>query len=366
MNTAGATQSLDLEKEGMTEEMSNVLAYKQELRAKPEVQELTNEIDVKDTSTILKFGQAPGEEISKLSDELLSSMKGIKTEECSEMLTQLTKIMDKFDIQEIKSPEQATGIAKIFGNLKKSIEKLFAKYDSMGHEVDEITVILRKYEAEIYRANEQLQRMYDANNTNYMKLEQYIVAGEMGCEEIDTYKAQLENDPTIPPGQLQVQVQQLEMIRSMLEQRVYDLQIAENVSMQTAPMIQMMQQSNANLLRKINSSFIITLPIFKQCLIQAIHLKRAAIQSKAISDLDKATQELWQKNAQNTARQSTMIAKQAGSAAIDLASLERSYATITQGITDTKIINEDLARQRAADSTRLESMKSEMHKKGLA
>ena len=56
--------------------------------------------------------------------------------------------------------------------------------------------------------------------------------------------------------------------------RVDDLRIAENVAIQAAPMLQSMQMSNFNLMRKINSSFIVTLPIFKQCLAQAVLLKR--------------------------------------------------------------------------------------------
>ena len=99
------------------------------------------------------------------------------------------------------------------------------------------------------------------------------------------------------------------MCKDMLAQRVYDLQIAENVAIQAAPMIQTIQMSNFNLMRKINSSFVITLPIFKQCLAQAIILKRQEIQAKSIKQLDDKTNELIVRNAQRTAAQSVQIAK---------------------------------------------------------
>ncbi|HAJ40446.1 MAG TPA: hypothetical protein DCM22_07925, partial [Lachnospiraceae bacterium] len=50
----------------------------------------------------------------------------------------------------------------------------------------------------------------------------------------------------------------------MLEQRTQDLRTAENIAMQSIPMIKTMAFSNMNLVRKINSAFIITLPVFKQ------------------------------------------------------------------------------------------------------
>ena len=151
----------------------------------------------------------------------------------------------------------------------------------------------------------------------------------------------------------------------MLSQRVYDLQVAENVAMQTCPMIQTMQMSNFNLMRKINSSFIITLPIFKQCLVQAIQLKRQEIQAKSIKQLDEKTNELLLRNAQNTAQQSVNIAKMAGGSSIQIETLKTTYETIKNGIEETKKINEELAMKRQQDSAELENMKADMKTKGF-
>ena len=95
--------------------LANNQDYKLKLRMLPEVEELTNEITITDSNSILQFGQKPSEAISKTSDELLRSMKSVNTEEASRMLTTLTKIMDKFDIKEISDPNKSEGvISKIF------------------------------------------------------------------------------------------------------------------------------------------------------------------------------------------------------------------------------------------------------------
>ena len=93
------------------EVLTDNVAYKQRLRALPEVQNLTNEIDITNVNSILAFGQKPSEGISQTSDMLLSSMQRVNTEEASRMLTQLTKIMDKFDIKELENPENEIGRA---------------------------------------------------------------------------------------------------------------------------------------------------------------------------------------------------------------------------------------------------------------
>lgn len=341
-------------------------SYKLALRQLPEVQNMTGEINIQDANSILYFGQTPSEEISRISNELLNSMKAVKTEEVSQMLTQLTKIMDKFDVTEIENPEkEKNALQKLFGKAKDSVDKIFSKYDTMGKEVDKIYQLLKQYEREIYQANDNLKKQYGANVQFFQQLEKYVVAGEIGIEEIENFKKQVEQNPSKSPEEKQMVLQNLDMAKEMLAQRVFDLQIAENVAMQTCPMIQTMQMSNYNLLRKINSSFIITLPIFKQCLVQAVQLKRQAIQAKAMQELDNKTNELLLRNAQNTAQQSTNIARMSGGSSIQIETLQKTYATIKEGIEETKQVQEELASKRSQDSLVLEQMKQEMKQKGF-
>ena len=101
-----------------------------------------------------------------------------------------------------------------------------------------------------------------------------------------------------------------------------------------------MEFSNYNLVRKINSAFIVTLPVFKQALAQAILLKRQKIQAESIAELDKKTNEMLLKNAQNTVDVSKMTAKMASGSSIQIETLEKTWATITNGIEETRRIQE--------------------------
>lgn len=358
--------TLDTAKPEVPQEIAQHDDYKQRLRQSPEVQALTNEIKIDDASSVLVFGQKPSEGISKLSDQILSTMKAVKSEEASEMINELTKIMNKFDIKEIEDIDKQGLFDKIFNKAKEKVEKLFKKYDDLGKEVDKIAVILRKYESDINKANVDLDRLYKENIKFYQELEKYIVAGEIGMEEIEAYKQHVMSDTTKTEAERNMITNKLDQVKDMLSQRVYDLQIAENVAMQACPMLQTMQTSNFNLQRKINSSFIITLPIFKQALIQAINLKRAEIQARSIQQLDEKTNELLQRNAQNTATQSVKIAEMAGGSSIKIETLKETYATIQQGIADTKAMNEQQAKERAQNSIELENMKKDMKEKGFA
>lgn len=345
--------------------LSFTQSYKDKLRTSPEVEALTSEIHVEDLNTILAFGQKATEGISKVSDSLLSTMKAVKAEEAGEMIGQLTKVMDKFDIKDLETIKEPNMFQKLFNKAKNSVDAMFQKYESMGSEVDKIYIVLKKYELDIENSNKSLKMMYATNIEYYQKLEKYIVAGELGLKELDTELIpRFEAEAAASGDQMAMaDVQNLKRVRDMLEQRVYDLQIAENIALQTIPMLQGIQYSNYNLIRKINSAFIITLPIFKQCLTQAVMLKRQELQAKSLQALDDKTNELLLRNAENMSKQTTNIARLAGTSSIQIETLEKTWQTIMQGIEQTKEIEETNRLSRQSNAAKLESMKYDMIKK---
>lgn len=332
-----------------------------ELTGSQEVDALVSQIEVHNLETIVSFGAEAAEEISKCSDIVLNNMNMSQLDDSSEMLNTLAKIMSKFDIDELKENPGLFG--KLFGNLRKQMDKMLTKYHTMGEEVDSIYVQLKKYESEIKEANRNLDEMFNANVNYYHELVKYILAGEQGCREIEAYIDQRQKDmETSGDNSIQFEIQSLNQALMMLEQRTQDLRTAENVAMQSIPMIKTMEFSNMNLVRKINSAFIVTLPVFKQALAQAIMLKRQKIQAEAMSALDEKTNEMLIKNAQNTVEQSKMTARLAAGSSIKIETLETTWKTIVDGIEETKQIQEDTRKKRIEDQAKLENIKADFNR----
>ena len=333
----------------------------QQLVNSEEVDRIVSTIEVNNLDTIVSFGAEVAEEISKASDVVLNSMNMAQLDETSEMLNVLAKIMDQFDIEEIK--DNPSFLEKLFGNIRKQLDKILAKYHTMGEEVDKIYVQLKGYEAEIKQSNRKLATMFDANVNYYHDLVRYILAGEQACREIEAYIAQRQQDKQTTADQsIQFELTSLNQALMMMEQRTQDLRTAENVAMQSIPMIKTMEFSNYNLVRKINSAFIITLPVFKQALAQAILLKRQKVQAEAISALDKKTNEMLIKNAQNNMEISKQTAKLASGSSIQIETLETTWRTITTGIEETRRIEEDARKKRIDDQKRLEAIKADFQR----
>lgn len=350
----------------VAQETFSISEVKQELTTQivnsDKIDKLTSQIDVANPNSLVTFGSKVAEEVAKASDQVLNSMSMDQVNDSGQLLNHLTNIMNQFDAKELEEP---TGLKKFFNKAQKELDKILGKYHTMGEEIDKIYVQLKGYESEIGQTNKKLEMMYNANLNYYNDLLEYILAGEQGVKELDAYiedfQQQLAQNPN--DGNLRMDLNNLQQCREILDQRVMDLKIAENIAMQSIPMLKTMQFSNLNLIRKINSAFIITMPVFKQSLAQAVMLRRQKIQADALKALDDKTNEMLLRNAQNTAEQSKMIARMSAGSSVQIETLERTWQTIVNGIEETQRIQQEAKAKRADDSKRLLALKQDFNSK---
>ncbi|MDB3640797.1 hypothetical protein C4256_11650 [Clostridioides difficile] len=358
-NSVEVTENLPT---AVQEENFDIMEYtnnkKNELRKSKEVEALTSLIEVENPDTILQFGRKASEGVARVSDSLLNTIKLNRNEENSKMLVHLTKIMDKFDLDDFQETKEPNFVQKLFKKANNAIEMMFQKYETLGGEVEKIQIELEQYERDIALSNKQIGAMLNENFEFYNELQKYIVAGEMAIEEMDNEILPFFKQKSETSGDQMDVVNYKELLKvyDMLNQRVYDLRIAENIAIQTIPMLRGMQHNNYGLIRKINSAFVVTLPVFKQCLSQAILLKKQELQAKSLKALDDKTNELLLRNAQNVSTQSAQIARMAGTSSVQIETLEKMYNTIKSGIDETMRIEENNRALIKDNTKRLEEL----------
>lgn len=329
---------------------------KQQLIASGEAKALSDQLAVTNPQSIIEFGKPVAEQMSKCADEILRKQDITTLTQTSNMMGVLTKIMDKVDLNEIDDMNKEKGLfGKIFSNAQRKMEQLVSKYNNIGDEIEKVCIELRTYERQIEESNKDLEALYANGIVTYQSLLKYTIAGEEALKEIDEYRRGVEaraaNDP-----QASMELSQIDQAKQLLEQRVQDLRLAETVALQSLPTIKAMEFGNLNLARKINSSFIVTIPVFKNAIAQAIMAKRQALQMQAMQTLDEKTNEMLMRNAQNVADNMRNTATLVGSSAIKIETVENSWRTIMDGIRDTREIQNTLMAQRESDKARLEQI----------
>lgn len=328
---------------------------KQEIIASGEAQRISDKLAVDNPQSIVEFGRPVAEEMSKVADEVLRRTTQSSLSDTGKMMQALSKVMAKIDIDEIKETPDNGFFDKLFKTAQKKLEQFTAKYNSVGKEIEKICTELRTYEAQIKQSNGELELMYDNGVQSYQTLMKYVIAGEMAMVELNNYietvNAQAQTDPTA-----QLTLNNLNQAKQLLEQRVQDLRLAESVALQSLPMVKAIEFGNLNLSRKINSAFIITLPVFKNAIAQAVFIKQQMLQAKSMAALDAATNELLIKNSRNIADSMRTTASLSGKSSIDIATIEESWKNIMDGIRETNSITAELSKQRDSDKVRLEQI----------
>ena len=359
-----ANPSMDLMPSALDEKLTEtkVQDIKLALRKDPEVQNLARSIDERDQIQILAFGKEPAEQISRFSDQILHNMRTTRIEDSGELLKQLGRIMDKFDAKDFQKTSGGL-FGKLFKKGGKMVEKLFGKYQTMGNEIDKIYGEISKYQHEMVDSTTMLDQMYEQNYQYYLTLEKYVVAGELKVEELKTSQLpQLAKRAESGDQLASMQLDSLKNSIELLEQRIYDLEMAKMVALQTAPQIRLLQRGNTKLIGKINSAFVTTIPIFKNGIIQAVAAKTQKLVADSMSELDRRTNEMLLRNAQNISQQSTEIARLAGGPSIKIETIEESWNTIIKGMQETKAIEEENKRLREEGTKRLEQLQENFKK----
>lgn len=336
---------------------SQASIFEQQIRESGVVDKLTSQIKVQQAETITTFGKDAVDELGKVSDAVLKKYDATIIQKTSNMMTDLTNIMKEINLDEIldDSVEENKGfLSKMFSKGKMSLNALLSKYDTVGKKLERVCIELRTYENQIKTSNADIDKMYNANMEYYKRLIAYIMAGEDAIVQVNNYLASLvqKQHETGDPS-LDLEIQSVTNAKNLLEQRVQDLRLANTVALQSLPRLKSMEFTNWNLARKINTSFIITLPLFKDAVAQAMIMKQQKLQTESLKSLDDMTNELLLKNSKAAVANMKMSAQLSGSSAIKMETIEKSWETLTQGIADTQQLIKEINTQRALDKDKL-------------
>lgn len=318
-----------------------------------ELDDVVSTLDVADLNTITSFGKKAAEQVAQASDAVLKNVSMAQISESNEVMNELARIMSKINIDEIQA--EAKGfIGKLLGNTEKQADKIYEKYRIIGEETDKIFIRLKQYEAEIADSNRNLNRMFEANTAYYRELVKYIAAGEQGCREIEEYLNELKDEfAKTGDKMLFPEMENLENALMLLQNRTNDLKIAESIAIQSVPMIKAMELSNSNLMNKINTAFIVTLPLFNQSLSKAVAVKRQSLENKAMAALNRRMEEEILANARDNVHREQLEQKLNASAQGKSPKLTELHSAIVGSIDEFKKLQNNAAKQRIDYQTAL-------------
>lgn len=332
---------------------------------KKAVDEFNKKIDVMDSTQVLQYGVSAQNKISEFSDSVLEDVKTKSTGDVGELLANLVTEIKSFDSS--ISGKEPKGLAKLFHSIKKEANYILAKYNKIENNIDTIEKGLENNKLMLLKDINLFDTMYDKNLDYFKEISLYIIAGERKIEELKTKvlpelkkKAQESND------QIEIQkVNDMENQINRFEKKLYDLKTTRIISIQMAPQIRLLQNNDALLVEKIQSSITNTIPLWKNQIVLALGINNSKKALKGKQAVSKLTNEMLKKNSETLKQGSIDIAKEAEKSIVDIETLKKTNQDIIETLDTVIKIHEDGRIKRAEATKELENIEKELKDKLL-
>lgn len=322
-------------------------------------------VDVKNTAQILQFGASAQNNISKFSDTVLKDVRTKSTGEVGSLLSNLVGEIKEFD-SDIPT-EEKKGILGIFNTAKKQMEKLLAKYNKVENNISTIENQLENHKLQMMKDIAIFDTMYEQNLQYFKELSLYIIAGEKKLEELKNVtlpELQKVAEETKEQADAQAVNDMIATI-NRFEKRIYDLKTTRIISIQMAPQIRLIQNNDSELVEKIQSSLINTIPLWKNQIVIALGITNAKNALGAQKQVNEMTNKMLKKNSELLKQGTIDIAEQSEKAVVDVETLQKTNKDIIDTLDKVLEIHENGKVKRQEAEQQLEQIEGELKDKLL-
>ncbi len=330
---------------------------------KTAIDEFLKKIDVTDSTQILQYGSKAQSKISSFSDSVLEDVKTRSTGEVGDLLANLVGQIKSFD-SDITS-ENKNIFEKIFNNAKRQVDTLMAKYSKIETNVDGIEKHLENHRLQMLKDIAIFDTMYEKNLEYFKEISLYIIAGDKKLEELrNVVLPELKRKAQESGEQLDAQkVQDMENTINRFEKKIYDLKTTRIISIQMAPQIRLLQNNEAELVEKIQSSITNTIPLWKNQIVLALGInnaKQALGAQKAVSEL---TNDMLKKNSEILKQGSIQVAEESERAIVDIETLKKTNQDLLETLDKVIEIHENGRAKRQEAEEELQNIEKELKEK---
>ncbi len=325
------------------------------------VEEFAKKIDITDTNVVLQYGAAAQKNVAEFSESALSSVRTKDLGEVGEALSNLVSELQSFGQEEKK------GVFGFFQKKKNQLEAMKTSYAKAETNVDKIVETLEGHQVTLMKDVAMLDQMYDLNTQYYKELTMYILAGKRRLNEIRaTQLEELRTKASTTGAQEDAQAyNDLANLCTRFEKKIHDLELTRMISVQMGPQTRMLQNNDTQMVEKIQSSLVNTIPLWKSQMVLALGLEHSRQATAAQSAVTNMTNDLLKKNADLLKMGTVETAKEAEKSIVDISTLQHTNQQLIDTLDEVmKIQTEGAAKRREAEQE-LGRIEGELKKKLL-
>ena len=325
------------------------------------VADFAEKIDVTDSNLVLQYGAAAQKNIAGFSESALSKVRTKDLGEVGKDLAGLVGELEHF------GQEEKGGIFGFFQKKKNDISALKAQYAKAETNVNKIIEVLEGHQVTLMKDVAMLDQMYSLNTKYYKELTMYILAGKKKLEAVRIGELEeLRKKATASGSQEDAQAyNDLANMCNRFEKKLHDLELTRIVSIQMGPQVRLIQNNDALMLEKIQSSLVNTIPLWKSQMVLALGMENSRQATAAQSAVTNMTNELLQKNADMLKMGTIETAKEAEKSVVSVETLQHTNRQLISTLDEMMKIQTEGAQKRKEAEAELGRIEGELKQKLL-
>ncbi len=331
-----------------------------------QAQDLAKQIDEANMGAIIAYGSNAQKKLSEFSRSILQQVQLKDTGEVGDVLTELMTKLQESDPRQLTAEPNI--FQRVFKRVKSSITETQMRYQQIGSQIDRVAIRLEREKTELLNDNQMLEQFYNKNKDYFDALNVYIAAGEVKMEQLqnEVIPAAIEKARQ-SQDQMEVQkVNDLNQFLDRLDKRTHDLRLTRQMTIQQAPQIRMIQNTNQVLAEKIQVSIHTAIPLWENQITIALALLRQQNAATSQRQVSETTNSLLLKNSEMLKQSTVDIAREAERGVIDIDTLRKTQANLVGALEETLEIQKTGRQQRRLAEQELTAMENELHDKLLA
>ena len=326
------------------------------------VDAFAQQIDLTNSAMVLQYGAGTQKKMADFSEDALDNVRSKDLGEVGGLLSDVVTELKGFDEDEEKG-----GIFGIFKKASNKIESMKAKYAKAEANVNEIVKVLEKHQVQLMKDTALLDKMYELNLTYFKELSMYILAGKKKLAEVrGTQLKELlaRAEASGLPEDAQA-AKDLDNQCNRFEKKIHDLELTRMISIQTAPQIRLVQNNDTQMVEKIQSTIVNTIPLWKSQMVLALGVEHSAQAAAAQREVTDMTNELLRKNAEKLKMATVETAKESERGIVDMETLKATNESLISTLDEVMQIQQEGRQKRAEAEQGLREMEQELRAKLL-
>ena len=324
------------------------------------VEEFAKKIDVMDSNLVLQYGAAAQKNVAGFSENALASVRTKDLGEIGDSLAELVVELKGFGAEEEKK-----GLFGLFKKAGNKLESMKAEYSKVEANVDRISRELEQHQVVLMKDVAMFDQMYELNLKYYKELTMYILAGKKKLEavrstELPALKAKAEQTGAQEDAQ---RYNDMAQMCDRFEKKLHDLELTRMISVQMGPQTRLLQNNDIQMVEKIQSSLVNTIPLWKSQMVLALGLEHSRQATAAQSAVTEMTNELLKKNADLLKMGTIQTAKEAERSVVDIETLQHTNQQLISTLDEVLNIQREGAAKRKAAEVELGRIEGELKQK---